>query len=571
MRVVVTDEEHTAPARLGVILLAETVRDDVFEKDDHFAIRVEHLDARRILHRVGAADPRTVIRRARDFHALNHDDLLHRRDPLRSVQENFFQLLLSHDARVFADPIFGAAMLLPAARHNRHAVFHVCQYRLGESFGPRRDHGFKCAHVPAMLDNLAASENVNAVIADDAVDEVAHQALRVAAFRRKEEIIEIAAQHIAAFNQGHFVTGIRNRKCGSHSGDAAPDNERALIRHEGLLVRRRQCGRARGRHADQLFRLARRAHGIVAMHPRTLLADIRHFEHIGIESGFADDALEQRFVRTVRARRDHHTIDPTLFDGIAQVRLTFRQTQIRNLFGVDDSGQIPGISGERIGVDSSRDCVAARANKNADAGHFFRGIAFRRKFAVAGEERILAAVPRAPEFRGKQAHHFGRRAAGINQRLGDLFRRLECAAHENAGAIGLERREFVGLAKAIRVEVDAHALGERGGLRRRLHADREHHHVVSFLLQFAVGRHVSRDQVVGCGVFLETRNTAARKANFVLLTRLIEISVVFFVERALVHDKDAALDARQALLGENRFLGRVHAANGRTVGMVLIA
>ncbi len=56
----VTHKEDPSTARFSVVALAKTVGDDVLVEHGDLAIRVEHLDADRVLHRAGATGPGAV-------------------------------------------------------------------------------------------------------------------------------------------------------------------------------------------------------------------------------------------------------------------------------------------------------------------------------------------------------------------------------------------------------------------------------------------------------------------------------------------------------------------------------
>ena len=82
---------------------------------------------------------------------------------------------------------------------------------------------------------------------------------------------------------------------------------------------------------------------------------------------------------------------------------------------------------------------------------------------------------------------------------------------------------------------------------------------------------VVQDQVVGVGILFDLGDPAAGVLDAPQVLGLLKVGGVLFAKGPLVHDKDFALDARQPLLGQHRLLGGVHAADGRAVGVLLVA
>ena len=79
-------------------------------------------------------------------------------------------------------------------------------------------------------------------------------------------------------------------------------------------------------------------------------------------------------------------------------------------------------------------------------------------------------------------------------------------------------------------------------------------------------------QIACGGIFAHAGDATAHVANAMLFARGGEVSVILLVEGALVHDEDAALHIlAQTLLGEDGFLGGIHAADRRAEGVGLIA
>ena len=204
--------------------------------------------------------------------------------------------------------------------------------------------------------------------------------------------------------------------------------------------------------------------------------------------------------------------------------------------------------------------------------------------AIAGKntdpERFIADIPLwrvvwpgdlGARFPGEEGHAPRRCAACIHDRLRDLFGRGKGAGHKDPGTAGIDRLKLVGLAEPVFIQFDLHVLCQGDGLGWRLAAHRQNHHVERLAPQDTLLVLVMEDQVVGIGILLDLRDTRARVLYPPQVLGLVKVGGVLLAEGALVHDKDFALDAGQAFLGQDRFLGGIHAADRRAVGMLLIS
>jgi hypothetical protein len=96
----IPDEHHTAPSRFGVVLFAETIGHDVLVQHADAARRIEQLDADGVLHRVGAAYARAILRHAVWHDALDHHDVFERGDLLRMMDDQLFEFALRSRAAI---------------------------------------------------------------------------------------------------------------------------------------------------------------------------------------------------------------------------------------------------------------------------------------------------------------------------------------------------------------------------------------------------------------------------------------------------------------------------------------
>ena len=95
---------------------------------------------------------------------------------------------------------------------------------------------------------------------------------------------------------------VGQRQGGRHAGDAAADHQGRVVDRHGVLVQRQQSRRAGHGHADQVDRLVRRLAGLSGVHPGALVADVGHFQQVGIQAGIAQRVAEDRLVGPRGAR-----------------------------------------------------------------------------------------------------------------------------------------------------------------------------------------------------------------------------------------------------------------------------
>ena len=80
-----------------------------------------------------------------------------------------------------------------------------------------------------------------------------------------------------------------------------------------------------------------------------------------------------------------------------------------------------------------------------------------------------------------------------------------------------------------------------------------------------------QDKIPGSGVFVDGRDAALMVMDAMRIPRFGKVGAVLLVESALIHGKDAAFHlSTQTLLGQERFFGGIHAANGRAEAVSLI-
>ncbi len=173
------------------------------------------------------------------------------------------------------------------------------------------------------------------------------------------DISQIPAQYGFLFNEMHRESLLRQRNRGSHPCRAAAHNQRsALHRHVNHALRIQQRGTRRGR-AHQVFGFGGRRFFIGRVHPRALIADIRHLEQVRVQPSHADAVLEQRLVRERRATCNHYAVQPVLVDLLGNVFYAVLRTRIQIGFSVCNMRQFRRIFGDRWDIHKTADVRSA--------------------------------------------------------------------------------------------------------------------------------------------------------------------------------------------------------------------
>ena len=154
---------------------------------------------------------------------------------------------------------------------------------------------------------------------------------------------------------------------GLNPGDASADDEsRRLHRHLPLLERLEMpCpGNA---HADERagFLLGRLR--LSRVHPRALIADVDHFQQIGIQADGGTSLPEDGLVGSRGAGGNDDTVQLLLADELDQPILAAAGAGEQIRFGDDHVGQGRRVLRQLLHLEKAGDVDAAVANEDADA------------------------------------------------------------------------------------------------------------------------------------------------------------------------------------------------------------
>ena len=178
---------------------------------------------------------------------------------------------------------------------------------------------------------------------------------------------------------------------------------------------------------------------------------------------FAQRVAEQRLVGPRRAGRDHHAVEPFVADRVRDLLGGIGGAGEQAFLGVNDIGKRRGVFDDGGNVDHSADVGAAVADEDADLGLLFRDVPFRRIHPLSGSAcragRRAAAPHRAPA------------PLAVTTDSGISIGPLEGAADEDSRAGGLDRIDRIGLAEAVRIELDAELAGQLLRIRGRIQSD----------------------------------------------------------------------------------------------------
>jgi len=175
-------------------------------------------------------------------------------------------------------------------------------------------------------------------VVDELSLELGHVRGGVAAADRRAELEDVAAEPRAALDEVHLVAHLAEGERGRHAGDAAADDEgRVGERHVDLEQRLEQPGPG-DRHAHEVLGFLGRLLRLVRVHPRRLVADVRHLEEEGVESRFAEGVLEDGLVCTRRTARDHDPVEALLLDGLADELQRVARARVHRVGGEGHAG-----------------------------------------------------------------------------------------------------------------------------------------------------------------------------------------------------------------------------------------
>ena len=203
----------------------------------------------------------------------------------------------------------------------------------------------------------------------------------------------------------------------------------------------------------------------------------------------------------------------------------------------------------------------------ADARFFSRNITFGG---------IFSHFNFGPANRCQQLAHFGGRSTALHYGFGNILGSADRAAQEHA--LAARQRLHIGL-RLGKPELVAVYSGYCGHIRGRglgFQADGQHHHV-EFLFNNALAvvlGHIADDEVIAVRRLFDRRHLTANIANVVVVLRAViktletfpespEIDVeatIFYIDL-----EDSCFDIGFMFLGDDCFLGGVHAAHRRAI------
>ena len=191
------------------------------------------------------------------------------------------------------------------------------------------------------------------------------------AVQRGERLIQLS--HLTTdggllLNDVHLKTGVGNIQSGLDTGDTTADDQRTL--GHGRLT-----GDQGGVQVDLSHRRLTQNNSLlgtaehILMYPGALLADIRDFNHVGVDAGRRRSLAEGGLVHTGRARTHHDACQVMLLYSIDDHVLTGLRAHILIIGGKDHTGLVLQGIGNRLHVHSAGNVTAAPTYKNANSLH----------------------------------------------------------------------------------------------------------------------------------------------------------------------------------------------------------
>ena len=549
----VANEEHAGRAGLLEVDLPETVRANILGQHDHPCIGPLSLDLECVLDGLGAADAaavRVIIISGLD--TLDHDDS-------------------GSLAQFGVQSVAGKLLLQFALRY--HTVIRPVQVHLRFAFDPADgddghtvldglfgaaayDAADELTDVPVGPFDCRVQVDVDSRVCLDAGDEVRKACLHVRPFQRGAQLAEIASELGFGLDQVHVEPLVADRQSGRHTRQSASDHQRRG-NHGGLpRLERPQVPCPRHGHAHECDGLFGGRGAVLAVNPGALVADIGHGEEVLVEPRDPQRFLEQRLVRSRRARGHHQAVEAMFADEVLDSLLVGVAAGVEAGFGVDDVGHLAGAACDFFDVHDGCDVVSAVADEHPDAGLFVGDVALPGIFELRDQRTADVSELRHGPRCGPGA---------LGDGFGNVLGLLACAGYVHARAAGRHRAETVGLTETELVEFQAQAAGHLTYRCAGAQAHRQDHHVELAELLGTVGVEEAYSQLLAVGHFDDPRRDRANELDVMLVAGPVDVAVEFLSERAYVHAEDRDIGLRYVFDGAHRFLCGRHAADRRTV------
>ena len=363
-----------------------------------------------------------------------------------------------------------------------------------------------------------------------------------------------------SLHQIGFETRVGQGQGSRHTGQPPADDQ--PVRDDVLLVSGQGSKPARfgHRHAHQVLGFLRGRLRLVHVHPRALVADVGHLEQVRVQPRLADSLLEQRLVGTRRARGDDHPVQAVCFDFLLDPLLGVLRAGVEVALHVCYVGQRPDVVHHLRHVHHPADVEPAETDEHPDAWWLAPDVALRW---------VLLLLHQGAPGRGQQPADRRRRTAGLHHCLWDVLGRGERPADEDARPRGGQRRQGISLAEAVAIQLDPQPVGQLLRPWRGFKSHRQHDQVELLLdhppVPWPDGQDrlglVSEQQVVGVRILFDRGEHVPDISDAVLLLRPLYVLVEVLAVGPHIHVEDGRLDLGHVLLGDDRLLGGVHAAN----------
>ena len=448
MIVVVPYEDNPPPSGFGIEGLPEPVGNDVPVEDHHLARGIEHLDPDGVLHRAGATDPAAVLHAVGDPHTLDEDYLAQVGDALGPMDDGLLQFLRSDDPGVAPVHKHLTPPLLSPCGDDGHRVGDLPLYHLPVRPDGAQD-GAEIPHPSCVGDQFGAGEDLDPLVANHPVHQVAQQPLGILPFGDVIDVTQVPTQFRLPLYKSHAISGVGDGEGCGHPGDPPTDHQRAAHRLHRQFVDRLRHPHAGHRHPHQFLRLPRGPLRIVHMAPGAVLADVDHLQEVRVQPCLPHHLLEQRLMGPMATRSNHHPVEPLFGDSLPDRCLPIFEAAVLHRLHVDHIRQGLGKTGHLIHVHRPIQRGRTPAEEHPHPGRLPGHIPFRREVIRLPEERILPTGGILTQVLPQQPHRVARRARRIQDRLGDLLRRLERATDVDAGPAGLQRGKFVRLTEPV--------------------------------------------------------------------------------------------------------------------------
>ncbi len=375
--------------------------------------------------------------------ALDEGDTVRLLEIFHAVSQPRFQLQMSHHSAVSAVKVFGRFVLPGTHSDHRGSVFYPshCAIHLDVALEP--------AHRTGCIPHFRSLQYFDIFMIFHSGDNSLQLRPHLPAFPCFIQVPCVPSKPFRFFDDQSLETLVGQGQSGVHARQSSSDHKRFLHHFDLEAFDGHVQGSLGKSHSNLVFGLFRGFYGVALMHPGVLVADVRHFEQVCVQTRLSHGVLEQRFVGSWSARGDNDAICFEFLDLLRDEILGIRGTGKEIVFHKYNMGQGSGIFSQFLHIHHPGYVHAAGAHEDADPGVLRPNVPLRT---------ILLLLRQCSFCRRKGSGRFSSCCGRLGHRPRDRLGGHESPRRINALSAGSGRIERHGSGKTIGIEFYARNL-----------------------------------------------------------------------------------------------------------------